>query len=419
MKNRALEPGILKIFRFFLLIQLLLIMVNVTAHSRRGILTDCPWCAVIFGCANIVLLLGYISFNKLQKYLGRFYLPIALVYAAVFSIVIQNFFLEIRFSPFDGSSEETAWQLFLFLFIPLVLISWQYDLKAVIAYCIFTGFLDYFLMSCGRDEFYLIAATYRRLIFIRVLSFLIAGYIISNIMKQFREQRAALQKSNRELAHYASTLEQLTVSRERNRMAQELHDTLAHTLSGIAVQLEAVQSLWKVNADEAQVMLSQSLVTTRNGLTETRRALRALRASPLEDLGLVLALQNLAQAASERAGFRLIWQVPDQLPKLPPDFEQGVYRIAQEIFENIVRHAGAKEVVVKWVNKSDLITLSMSDDGVGFMPSEMDNNHHHGLTGMRERAQMLGGELEVTSQPGEGTSIILSVKVQNGKSIDM
>lgn len=419
MNNPALEPGILKVFRIFLIIELILILDNVFAHYRHGILSGCPWSAVIFGLINILLLLGYISFPWFQKKLGQFFLPVALVYAAGFSLIEQNFFLNIRFAPTARSSEETAWQLFLFLFIPLVLISWQYNFKAVILYCIFTGFMDYMMMRHAGDSFSRISGNYGWLIYVRTMAFLVAGYIIAHIMKGFREQRAALRQSNRELIHYSSTLEQLTISRERNRMARELHDTLAHTLSGIAVQLEAVQSLWKDDPDEAQTMLTKSLATTRDGLTETRRAMQALRASPLEDIGLLLAVQNLAQAAAERAGFNIDWQMPAQLPKLAPNIEQGVYRIVQEAFENIVRHAEAKEVVVKGIVEDDLIKLSIKDDGIGFSLSELKDNHHFGLQGIRERSQMIGGELEVISQPSIGTTINLTVKVQDGKSIDM
>lgn len=419
MKNDYLEPGILKIFRFFLWLQLLLVLVNVAAHTRLGIFTGCPWHAVIFGSINILLLLGYLSCTWLHEKLGKLYLPISLVYAAVFSLVLQNLFLDIQIIPDNNSNEETAWQLFLFLFIPLVLVSWQYNFKAVIAYCIFTAVLDYLLMVFGRKDSYLIYDTYGHLVFIRAFSFLIVGYVISHIMKRFRQQRKALQQANLQIAHHAALLEQLTVSRERNRMARELHDTLAHTLSGIAVHLTAAESLWDVDAGETHAMLSKSLTATRSGLAETRRALQALRASPLDDLGLDLALRGLADSLIKRTGLSLEWQVPDSLPEIAPDIEQGIYRIAQESFENIIRHAEAGHVHVVWKIQDGFLNLSITDDGRGFVTSDYDNNQHYGLCGMKERAQMMGGNLFVESQPGHGTEITLNVKVRHGACINL
>jgi signal transduction histidine kinase len=298
MKSSRLEPGIVNIFRFFLVVQLILIYVNVFAHSARGFIQGCPWCAVVFGTGSVVLLLIYLSLPWLRKKLAGWYFPIALVFTAIVSLVAQDLFLYFE-TPFSGgTSEETAWQLFLFLFIPLVLIGWQYDFKTVVAYCLFTALLDYALMACGREDFYLFANTYRRLIFIRSLSFLIAGFVIARIVDQMRQQRFALQEANTKLARYATTLEQLAVSRERNRMARELHDTLAHTLSGLAVQLEGVKSLWEANPEKSRDMLDGSLEATRSGLTETRKAIQSLRATPLEDLGIILAINELAGVAA-------------------------------------------------------------------------------------------------------------------------
>jgi signal transduction histidine kinase len=410
MKNSPLEPGILGLFRVFLVIQLFLVLGNVLVHSQP----DNFWCALAFGVGNIVLLLLYLSIPALQKSFGRFYLPLGIAYSAIFSLVLQDLFLNAGLAVGKVSSQETAWQLFLFLFIPLVLLAWQYDLKAVVVYCVLTAFIDHGLMRHAQADFLNFSETYHRLLFIRVLAFLITGYIISNIMTRFREQRSTLEHANRELAHYASTLEQLTVSRERNRMARELHDTLAHTLSGIAVQLEAAQSLWKESPDEAHAMLTRSLAMTRSGLSDTRRALQDLRAAPLEELGLEAALRSLATESTDRAGLRLEWLGPSPLPELAPNIEQGLYRIAQECFENIIRHAGATSVRVESAFQAGMLALSIEDDGQGFDFDEVNNDECFGLQGMRERADMMGGELTITSAAGQGTKVQLKVKVWNG-----
>ena len=128
--------------------------------------------------------------------------------------------------------------------------------------------------------------------FIRSIILGILGVLEYRIMASQRKQRAELVEANEKLTHYALTIEQLTVSRERNRMARELHDTLAHTLSSVAVELEAVKTLVKPKPAEALKLVDQSLGITRNGLNETRKALQDLRALPIEDLGLTLALED-------------------------------------------------------------------------------------------------------------------------------
>lgn len=274
------------------------------------------------------------------------------------------------------------------------------------------GLLDFVLVILVLGYTDMTAAEYGETVLYDMVAFLAVGYIISRVMKGQRAQRQSLQQANTELAHYAATLERLTVSQERNRMARELHDTLAHTLSGMAVQLEAVQTLLDSSPAEARVMLAKAVTSTRNGLTETRRALQSLRASPLEDLGLALALRDLAETASARAGLRLEWNLPETLPKLSSDVEQGIYRVAQEAFQNIARHATARQVRVNWSRQNETVTLTISDDGRGFSAEEVDGKGHFGLRGMRERASMLGADLELISHPGQGTTVKLILKVQ-------
>jgi len=211
------------------------------------------------------------------------------------------------------------------------------------------------------------------------------------------------------LTHYASTLEQLATSRERNRLALELHDTLAHTLSGLSVQLETVNAYWDVDAPRARVLLEKSLESARTGLEETRRALKALRASPLDDLGLAAALEALARDAAARAGLKLELAIDASLPALSPDVEQGIYRVAQEALSNVVKHASAQAIVFELENAGGKIKLTVSDDGVGFEPGKLENGGHFGLAGMRDRAQLAGGELEVKSAPGAGTTVRFTV----------
>jgi signal transduction histidine kinase len=110
--------------------------------------------------------------------------------------------------------------------------------------------------------------------FARTAAMTLVGYILIRLIDGQRAQRHALAEANVKLRQYASTVEQLSISHERNRLARELHDTLAHTLSATSVQLEAVDAVWDTSPNQARELLHKSLAQTRSGLTETRRALK-------------------------------------------------------------------------------------------------------------------------------------------------
>jgi signal transduction histidine kinase len=409
MKTTFLEPGLLQVFRLFTGLRLGLMVLGAASHL---VFRDLPghfdYTYAWFSFAEVALLLVYLSWSTLQRWLGRAYLPIGLGIATIGPIIGQNLLLRERIDFGAGTSLVGAWQLLPLLFIPLVFTSWQYNFRSVLLFCLTTALLDWGLtmsvVGTTDMRLFLLAGA----LFIRTISFIVVGYMVVRLMTTQREQRQALAEANTQLAHYAATLEQLATSRERNRLARELHDTLAHSLSGIAVQLEAVKTLWENSPEDARAMLEQSLATTRSGLTETRRALQALRASPLEDLGLALAVRSLAESVAARNGLALDLEAPERLENLSPDLEQGIYRIVQEALENIARHANARNVKVQVSQTDGRFSLTISDDGQGFQMESVDMIKQFGLQGMHERTEMLGGDLEVESQPGHGTTIRLA-----------
>ena len=402
MKSASLEPNLIAAFRFFLSLQLGLILANVLIHGHLGSLSGCPFCILAAAGAGILLLFAYLSWPGLATRLGRFYLPAALILSVFISLLLQN-----AANPQEFLGVESIWQNFLFLFFPLILIAWQYDFKAVVLYSFFSAGLEILMLRLGENIWVFTEISYQRSILLRTVFFLIAGRMISVIVQRQREQRQSLLEANRQLRHYAATLEQLAITQERNRLSRELHDTLAHTLSGLAVQLEAARSLWQSAPERSYALLEDSLLATRSGLTESRKAVQALRASPLEDLGLALALQNLAENAASRAGATLSLELPRDLEKLAPDVEQCLFRVAQESLENIVRHAEARHITVQLVREASRLVLSIRDDGRGFDPAHIDEHKNFGLKGLRERVGLFAGELQIHSQAGQGTTIRL------------
>lgn len=195
---------------------------------------------------------------------------------------------------------------------------------------------------------------------------------------------------------------------ERNRLAREIHDTIAQDLSAIAFQLEAAEALLAQKSEPERVRRSvtAALDLTRKGLEEARRSVLDLRAAPLEGRTLPVALAALAAEAGRVVTFK---STPVTEP-LPPAVEVGLYRIAQEALQNALRHAEAAHVVVQLETAADRARLTVQDDGKGF--PEGTSSGRFGLVGMQERARLLGGSFQVESSPGAGTRITAEVPLK-------
>ena len=209
---------------------------------------------------------------------------------------------------------------------------------------------------------------------------------------------------------HASRLESAQTE-ERNRLAREIHDTIAQDLSAVAFQLEAAEALLSDTADpdRARRSVTAALGLTRKALDEARRSVLDLRAAPLEGRTLPAALAALtAEADAGNVPSITFEAVPVAPVKIPPAVEVGLYRIAQEALQNALRHAGATRVMLRLDVATDRICLRIEDDGRGF-PTEDAAGGRFGLLGMRERARLLGGTLQIESAPGAGTRITAEI----------
>ncbi len=205
----------------------------------------------------------------------------------------------------------------------------------------------------------------------------------------------------------------LGAAEERNRLAREIHDTLAQGLSATALQLESADALLDAgsNAERVRSPLRRALSLTQSNLEEARRSVLDLRAAPLENRQLSEALKALVDRWEAETGIGARYSDVNGSRPLPPRVEAALYRICQEALANVARHAEAGRVSVRLVATPDQVQLSVEDNGRGFDPSCVPGDRH-GLVGMRERAQMLGGTLEVRSVLGEGTLVEASVPLE-------
>ncbi len=364
---------------------------------------------LFYGANGVVALLFLIFTHSdgIQRKLGQAYYSTLLLAISTTPILI-NVLLTPRFPTGPlANAEGMALRQFPVLFVALVLVAWEYDLLRVILFSLGTTILElgliYFISIDSRN-----ILVFLFIAIIRTISFITVGVFISLLVTRLREQSESLRAANANLAHYASTLEQLTVSRERNRLARELHDTLAHSLTAISVSLETAKAYFEIDISKARDLVESSLQATHLGVDETRRALKALRSSALEDLGLRLAIQRVAESAAARFHLELTLALQEPLPSLSPDVEQTIYRIAQEAIENIVNHSRAKKFSVSLAG-SEHIKLVIQDDGIGFDAMSTVSAGHFGLMGLRERAELAGGKLNIISEKGQGTQVVLTI----------
>ena len=198
---------------------------------------------------------------------------------------------------------------------------------------------------------------------------------------------------------------------ERNRLAREIHDTLAQGLTATALQLESADALVDAGSEKAHEPLRRALSLTRSNLEEARRSVLDLRASPLEGRPLSEALKALVERWEAETGIAARYGAVNGSRPLPPSVEAALYRICQEALTNVARHAGAEHATVRLVATPDRVRLAVEDDGQGFDAAGVPEDRH-GIVGMRERAEVLGGTLEVSSGPGEGTRIEVTVPLE-------
>ena len=352
------------------------------------------------------VLLGLLTWPKAQG-LGRWFVPLTLALGMVPLLI--GYYLWPAVNPLQSP-------FVMFFFVTAVLVAWEYKYRYLYIYVFLLTLYQTLVSPWPSNVPWTVPGGF---LVLQAVMMLLVGSVVATMATVQAAQRDALAEAyqrqaadNERLQQYAATLEELATTRERNRLARELHDTLAHSLSAVTVQIEAVRSLWAKQPQKAQAMLEKADATARTGLAEARRALKALRASPLEDLGLALALQELAQTAADRTGARLELRIPDALKGcLSRSVEQGVYRIAQETLENVVRHSGASVIAVELREVDGRLDLEIQDDGQGIDAESVEEaaEGRLGIRGMRERAALIGGTFGIRSAAGSGMCVVLTV----------
>jgi ligand-binding sensor domain-containing protein/two-component sensor histidine kinase len=199
---------------------------------------------------------------------------------------------------------------------------------------------------------------------------------------------------------------------ERIRIARELHDTVAQHLTGLSLQLEAVLQLLPGDADRLREQVTRAKVTAARSLADTRQALFHLRSGTLEEHDLATAIRRSAEEMTNESHVRAEVRVIGLPRQLPREIHNELSRIAQEAIANALRHAAATRIDVVLNLSSNVVRLTVSDNGHGSGPHNLEDltAARYGLIGMHERAERIGGRLVVRSIPGKGTEVTVEVR---------
>ncbi len=229
-----------------------------------------------------------------------------------------------------------------------------------------------------------------------------------DITLQVRAQ-AELRASERQQALLAARLQQVA-EEEKSRLSRDLHDRLGQLLTGLTLDLVWIEERLEALAPSPDVgaLVDRAVAASElaaQTIVEVQRIATELRPASLDRLGLGAALQHEARRFQERAGIACRVELGDPLATVGPDAATALYRIAQEALTNVVRHARAREVVIRLSTEPDGILLAVDDDGIGIDPAVAGAASSLGLAGMRERATMQGGALVLHRRAGGGTRV--------------
>ena len=217
-----------------------------------------------------------------------------------------------------------------------------------------------------------------------------------------------LQMANRKLEEYAQEQVRMTETRERNRLAREIHDTLGHSLTGIITGIEACIMLMDIAPEATKEQLRAIAEVARNGITDVRHSVNALRPDALETLSLESAIRKLVEESEKSTGVKIDLVFPENLQNLDQDEEDVLYRIVQESITNAIRHGKATHIDVRMVHVDNDLRIRIADNGKGCDNIQSGFGLHH----MQERIDMLKGTLSYSGKDGFVIEAVVPIRVE-------
>ena len=247
-----------------------------------------------------------------------------------------------------------------------------------------------------------------------VLASITIGVWISAIIEQSTRRRQLIEQLEAAQAKLAAAERREGVLEERQRLAREIHDTLAQGFTSIVLQLEAAEQVLTSDPDQLIKHLELARSTARDSLDQARRVVQDLRPDLLEGRSLADAIQRTAARWQKETSIPVTTTTTGSPLPLHPEIEVTLLRAVQEALNNIRKYAQATAVQLTLSYMQDLIILDVQDNGVGLEQAESSTlSSGYGLQAMRERAAACGGSVSIESDPGEGTTIVLTIPLSS------
>lgn len=242
------------------------------------------------------------------------------------------------------------------------------------------------------------------------------GVYIQSIIQRSMERQQMIEQLQATRSELAQAERQAGMLEERQRLAGEIHDTLAQGFTSIVMHLEAADPLLADDLAGARKHIEQARQTARESLGAARQVLWALRPDVVQHELLDQALERVAQRWSSESGIPVATEVSGVQQPLPAAIQATFLRTAQEALANVLKHAHASRVNLTLTYMEDEVILDVQDDGRGFDPTQTarqaELEHGYGLIALQERAAQLGGSLQIESAPGEGTTLVLALPIK-------
>ncbi len=244
----------------------------------------------------------------------------------------------------------------------------------------------------------------------------VEGDLLIRSMKYAIERKRAEEEHQKLLEQRIRSLAIIEAQEnERRRISRELHDGLGQLLSAAKLNIGMIEFMQGQSKEKAADIIKQIESIISKAIVEARRIAHDLRPTTLDDFGLLPALRILCQEFSKLTGIKVKFQVSQVLERIEPKVEIAIYRIIQESFNNISKYAEATEVSLDLYRQDNIVYVRAKDNGKGFDLDNVAKNRKlgsgFGLLNMKERAELVGGKLEIITKPGEGTEMLMEVNL--------
>ena len=295
--------------------------------------------------------------------------------------------------------------------LAIMITAWKRGLQAGILATLLSGLaIDYFFVTPE----YELSGHFDDIL--RLLIFVLEGYAFCWLIT-WRTNAAEEINQSRDRLQALSLREQTSREDERKRIALEIHDELGQALTGLKMEIHLLnRQIKEIDVPEKSIeageRIKDLLHLTDNTILTVRRIATELRPPILDDLGLVAAIEWQAQEFSRRTGISCVLSTNVENVELSSEFSTAVFRIFQETLTNIIRHAGANTITINLKKLNRKLILRVEDDGKGIQIENVNGNGSLGILGMRERARIISGELEVFNGADNGTVILLTAPIK-------